>query len=120
MVKGIVINTTWSAIKIESHFESQGLEFLLPTACWIHKIATYEKRTVVSTDVQGLSDAKLLTLTAGNTSGLDATMILTDLSEEFADVTTKYNVYSMELLANDQRTNIGVATVTRDQLKATE
>ena len=82
------------------------------------KITTYEKRTVASTDIQGLSDAKLLTLTAGNTSGLDATMILTDLSEEFADVTTKYNVYSIELLANDQRKNIGVETVSRDQLKA--
>jgi hypothetical protein len=82
------------------------------------KVATFEKRTVSTSDIQNLSDSKLLTLTAGNTSGLNATMTLIDQSEEFVDVTTKYNIYSIELLPEDQRKNIGVATITRDQLKA--
>lgn len=118
--KGIVLNTILPAdSKLKAILKVTRSGILVENGSLsFQKVVIYEKKALQPEDVKGLSDAKLVSLTAGNTDGQNATMNLVDASEEFADISTQYNITIMELLAGDKRTTLATTSLTRDQVKA--
>jgi len=118
--KGIVLNTVLAAdSKLKAILKVTRSGILVENGSLsFQKIVIYEKKALQPEDVKGLSDAKLVSLTAGNADGQNSTMNLVDSSEEFADITTQYEITIMELMSGDKRTTLTKVSVSRDQLKA--
>lgn len=80
--------------------------------------AIYDRRVLTSEDIQILGDSTKVTLTAPNQQGVNAYIKLSDSTEQFTEVSTKYVLSLFEIKAGKVRAINTPQTVTREQAQA--
>ncbi|MES2802072.1 MAG: hypothetical protein V4654_06240 [Bdellovibrionota bacterium] len=80
--------------------------------------AVYDRRILTDEDISILSDSSLVQLTAPNQQGLNAYIKLSDSSEQFSEVSTKYVLSLFEIKNGKLRAINSPQTVTREQAQA--
>lgn len=101
-----VVNTTRAGIVV-----AQGQLSFTSTAI-------YDRRVLTSEDIEILSDSSKVQLTAPNQQGVNASIKLTDSTEQFAEVSTKYVLSLFEIKNGKARAINTPQTVTREQAQA--
>ena len=80
--------------------------------------AIYDRRVLTSEDIEILSDSSKVQLIAPNQQGVNASIKLTDSTEQFAEVSTKYVLSLFEIKNGKARAINTPQTVTREQAQA--